>query len=103
MRTCVFRRAHLRQKVFGGHRLQNERKKSLADVDLAPPDGDPHSGQALQMKVMSLEPCLGGANVAADGRPRSAELCLEVADVDRARRRVQKGGEHLELEVLTVE
>src|SRR5437870_1128188 len=103
VRTCVFWRAHLGEKVFGGHRLQNQREKPLPDVDLASPNGDANSGQALQMKVVAFEPCLGSSNVPADGRSRGAELYLEVADVDRARRRVQKGGERMELAVLPVE
>src|SRR5438445_2768890 len=103
VRTCVFWRAHLGEKVFGGHRLQNQREKPLPDVDLASPNGDANSGQALQMKVVAFEPRLGSSNVAADGRSRGAELYLEIANVDRARRRVQKGGERMELAVLPVE
>jgi hypothetical protein len=54
------------------------------------------------MKVVSLEPTLGRSNVAADCRPRDAELPLEVADRDRARRCVEKRREDLRLAVLAV-
>src|SRR5438105_934103 len=99
----ISRVLHFRKKVLGRDGLEDEREETFADVDLAPPDGEAHSRKALQVKVVSLEPCLGRSNVAAHRWPRRAEPLLEVGDVDRTRRRIEKRGEDLELAVIAVE
>src|SRR5437667_10021652 len=80
LRAEIVRVFHFRKKVLGGDGLENEREETLADVDLAPPNGEAHSRKALQVKVVSLEPCLGRSNVAAHRWPRRPELPLEVGD-----------------------
>src|SRR6266702_5474717 len=89
--------------MFGRDRLQNECQQSLTNVDLSSADCDPDPRKTLQMKVMSLEPRFGRSNVAADRGSRCAELSLEVADVDGARRRVEKCRQNLKLAVVAVE
>jgi len=94
---------HLRKEEFSGHGLENERQESLAYVDLASAYHDPDSGKTLQMEVVSLKPGLGRSNVAADRRPRGAELFLEVAYVYRARRSIEQGCQNLELAVVATQ
>ena len=99
----IVRSLHLGQELLRGHGLENKRKQSFADVDLASADCDAYSGKALQVEVVPLEPGLRRANVTAHGGARCAEGFLEVGDVDRLGRRVEKRSEYLELAVVAVE
>src|SRR5207249_3732318 len=77
----IVRSLHLGQELLRGHGLENKRKQSFADVDLASADCDAYSGKALQVEVVPLEPGLRRANVTAHGGARRAEGFLEVGDV----------------------
>src|SRR5438552_7123842 len=99
----IVRSLHLGEELLRGHGLEDKRKQSFADVDLASADCDAYSGKALQVKMVPLEPGLRRANVTAHGRARRAESFLEVGDVDRLGGCIEKCREYLELAVVAVE
>src|SRR6267143_2236325 len=83
--------------------FEDEREKCLADVDLTSADSDAYPWQALQVKVVFLQPALAGANVASDGWPRSTKFVFEVAKMNWPRCRVKKRRKGVELSVTRIE
>src|SRR5438093_5740207 len=94
---------HLREELLSGHRFENKGEEPFADIELAAAHRDAHSGKALQVKVMSLEPRLRRSDIAAHRGPRRAEGFFEIGDVDRTRRLVEKCCEHTQLAVVSIE
>ena len=91
--------ARLLEQHVRRHRLEDEGKERLADVDLAAAHRKPHAGYVLEMEVVLLEPVLRGPDVAPDRGPRRAQGDLEISQVERLRRPVEQRRERLELPV----
>src|SRR5437879_13258075 len=94
---------HLCEELVSGHRFEDKGEEALADIEFAAAHRDAHSGKALQVKVISLEPRLRRSAIAAHRGPRRANGIFAIGDVARTRRLGQQSCAYTQLPGVAVE